>query len=133
MIRPATTNDYPLLITLWEASVRATHDFLPEDYLQYIKTILPRAFSYVQLFVYADSNETVCGFAGVDEHKIEMLAQNTANENVTSIAGVPTWTILLLKRILEIKNKKSSVLYNLTMEQYYEKKESFKQLAETRE
>lgn len=39
------------------------------------------------------------------EHKIEMLAQNTANENVTSIAGVPTWTILLLKRILEIKNK----------------------------
>ncbi len=73
MIRPATTNDYPLLITLWEASVRATHDFLPEDYLQYIKTILPRAFSHVQLFVYADSNETVCGFAGVDEHKIEML------------------------------------------------------------
>ncbi|MBS1512834.1 MAG: AAA family ATPase [Bacteroidetes bacterium] len=34
---------------------------------------------------------------------------------------------------VEIKNKKSSVLYNLTMEQYYEKKESFKQLAETRE
>ncbi len=73
MIRPATTNDYPLLITLWEASVRATHDFLPEDYLQYIKTILPRAFSHVQLVVYADSNEAVCGFAGVDEHKIEML------------------------------------------------------------
>lgn len=34
---------------------------------------------------------------------------------------------------VEIKNKKSSVLYNLTMEQYYEKKESFKQLAETKE
>lgn len=73
MIRPATTNDYPLLITLWEASVRATHDFLPEDYLQYIKIILPRAFSHVQLVVYADSNEILCGFAGVDEAKIEML------------------------------------------------------------
>ncbi|TWI85025.1 putative acetyltransferase [Lacibacter cauensis] len=73
MIRPATTNDYPLLLTLWEASVRATHDFLPEDYLQYIKAILPRAFSHVQLFVYADSAETVYGFAGVDEAKIEML------------------------------------------------------------
>lgn len=39
------------------------------------------------------------------ENKIEQLAQTTANENVTSLAGVPTWTLLLLKRILEIKGK----------------------------
>jgi len=39
------------------------------------------------------------------EDKIEKLAQSTANENVTSIAGVPTWTLILLKRILEIKQK----------------------------
>lgn len=38
------------------------------------------------------------------EMKIEKLAQVTANENVTSLAGVPTWTLLLLKRILEIKS-----------------------------
>ena len=37
------------------------------------------------------------------ESKIEKLAQATANENVTSVAGVPTWTLLLMKRILEIK------------------------------
>jgi hypothetical protein len=37
--------------------------------------------------------------------KIEKLASATADENVTSIAGVPTWTLLLLKRILEIKEK----------------------------
>jgi GH3 auxin-responsive promoter len=37
------------------------------------------------------------------ETKIEQLAQITASENVTSLAGVPTWTLLLLKRILEIK------------------------------
>jgi hypothetical protein len=37
--------------------------------------------------------------------KIEKLATATADENVTSIAGVPTWTLLLLKRILEIKEK----------------------------
>lgn len=41
------------------------------------------------------------------ENKIEKLAQTTANENVTSLAGVPTWTLLLLKRILEIKNKQT--------------------------
>ena len=39
------------------------------------------------------------------ENKIEKLAQVTAEENVTSLAGVPTWTLLLLKRILEIKGK----------------------------
>lgn len=39
------------------------------------------------------------------EDKIEKLAQTTADENVTSLAGVPTWTLLLLKRILEIKGK----------------------------
>lgn len=39
------------------------------------------------------------------ENKIEKLALITAEENVTSLAGVPTWTLLLLKRILEIKNK----------------------------
>jgi GH3 auxin-responsive promoter. len=39
------------------------------------------------------------------ENKIEMLAQTTIHENVTSMAGVPTWTLLLLKRILEITGK----------------------------
>jgi len=43
------------------------------------------------------------------ETKIEMLAQSTAKENVTSLAGVPTWTLILLKRILEITNKKKIV------------------------
>ncbi len=41
------------------------------------------------------------------ESKIEKLAQITAEENVTSLAGVPTWTLLLLKRILAIKGKKT--------------------------
>ncbi len=39
------------------------------------------------------------------ENKIEKLVQITAEENVTSLAGVPTWTLILLKRILEIKAK----------------------------
>lgn len=39
------------------------------------------------------------------ESKIEKLAQSTIHENVTSMAGVPTWLIVLLKRILEITGK----------------------------
>lgn len=36
------------------------------------------------------------------EEKIERMAHSTINENVTYIAGVPTWTIVLIKRIFEI-------------------------------
>ena len=41
------------------------------------------------------------------ESKIEKLAQSTINENVTSMAGVPTWLIVLLKRILEMTGKET--------------------------
>ena len=41
------------------------------------------------------------------EQKIEKLASNTIHENVTSISGVPTWTMVLFKRILEMTGKKT--------------------------
>lgn len=41
------------------------------------------------------------------EDKIEKLARNTINENVTSMAGVPTWTIILIRRVLEISGKQT--------------------------
>lgn len=39
------------------------------------------------------------------EEKIEQLAQSTIEEDVTSISGVPTWTLILIKRILAITKK----------------------------
>lgn len=39
------------------------------------------------------------------ESKIESLATSTIHENVTSISGVPTWTLVLIKRILEVTGK----------------------------
>lgn len=41
------------------------------------------------------------------ENKIEKLAESTIKENVTSISGVPTWTLVLFKRILEITGKQT--------------------------
>ncbi len=43
------------------------------------------------------------------EEKIEKLAAETAKVNVTNIAGVPTWTVLLIKRIVEME-KKNNIL-----------------------
>jgi len=39
------------------------------------------------------------------EEKIEKLAEETMNEDVSSISGVPSWTLVLLNRILEKKGK----------------------------
>lgn len=41
------------------------------------------------------------------EEKIEMMAQSAMNEDVSIIAGVPSWTMVLLKRIMELKGTDS--------------------------
>jgi GH3 auxin-responsive promoter len=41
------------------------------------------------------------------EHKLEQLALSTIPENVTSISGVPTWNLVLLKHILSLTGKSS--------------------------
>ncbi len=40
------------------------------------------------------------------ESKIEAMADHTIHKNVTSIAGVPTWTIVLIRRLFELTGKK---------------------------
>ena len=42
------------------------------------------------------------------EKKIELMAKSTAKENVSNISGVPSWTLVLIKRILEI-NKTNNI------------------------
>jgi hypothetical protein len=41
------------------------------------------------------------------ETKIEIMAKSTIEHNVISLSGVPSWTLLLLKKILELTNKKN--------------------------
>jgi hypothetical protein len=50
------------------------------------------------------------------EQKIERMAQQLIGQDLRSIGGVPTWTLVLLRRILEITQKEniSEVFPNLT-------------------
>lgn len=73
MIRRATKEEYDQIIILWELSVRATHLFLPEDYLQLIKRLLPDILPQIPTFVNLDNESNVTGFLGVQDDKIEML------------------------------------------------------------
>ena len=39
------------------------------------------------------------------EKKIDEIAKSTMGQNVTNISGVPSWTLVLIRRILEMSNK----------------------------
>jgi hypothetical protein len=53
------------------------------------------------------------------EEKIEKMAYATKDVNVTSISGVPTWNILLFKRILEITGKNNLLEVWPNLELYF--------------
>jgi len=38
--------------------------------------------------------------------KLQLIAEHTVNENITSISGVPSWMLLVLKEVLKVSGKK---------------------------
>ncbi len=53
------------------------------------------------------------------EEKLEKIAHATKDVNVTSIGGVPTWNLVLFKRILEITGKKNMLEVWPNLEMYF--------------
>ena len=73
-IAHANGEDYQILIDLWEASVRATHNFLPEaEILALRPLILEHYFDAVTLHCARTEEGLIAGFSGVHEGKLEML------------------------------------------------------------
>jgi len=74
-LRKAVAADYPELLVLWEASVRATHHFLDPDDIFFFKNIIQEhhAFSLVAITCIVDEQNKVLGFMGIAEDKMEML------------------------------------------------------------
>jgi hypothetical protein len=60
------------------------------------------------------------------EKKIDALALSTVNEDVTNISGVPTWTMLLIKRLFEITGKDNLIDIWPNLELYIHGGVSFK-------
>ncbi|PIB64700.1 GNAT family N-acetyltransferase [Pseudomonas sp. 2822-17] len=74
VIHTPNTSDYAQLAQIWEASVRATHDFLPDSYIVLLKNlVLTRYLDAVMLICTKDSRQRITGFAGVAAGKVEML------------------------------------------------------------
>lgn len=68
------TSLLPALLAVWEASVRATHDFLTDAEVLRIKEYVPQALAGVaHLVVAADDAGRPAAFMGVEDGRLEML------------------------------------------------------------
>ncbi|WP_165066078.1 GNAT family N-acetyltransferase [Paludisphaera rhizosphaerae] len=73
-IVPIARADYLRLVEIWEASVRATHDFLTEADLQVMKPLILNGYlDAVDLAGVCDDSGELVGFLGTHENRIEML------------------------------------------------------------
>ena len=73
LIERIKEDEYEAVVQVWEASVRATHNFLTEADIQYFKPlILNQYLDAVELFGIKD-HDNILGFLGVDNQKMEML------------------------------------------------------------
>ncbi|MED7670400.1 GNAT family N-acetyltransferase [Pseudomonas moraviensis subsp. stanleyae] len=74
VIHTPKISDYEELTRVWEASVRATHQFLPDSYIELLRNlVLTRYLDAVMLICTKDPQQRITGFAGVAAGKIEML------------------------------------------------------------
>ncbi len=66
--------EFPEVVVVWEASVRATHHFLDEKDIQYFKPlILNEYLNAVQLGCIRNTDKEIIGFMGVADRQLEML------------------------------------------------------------
>ncbi|MEO9503843.1 MAG: hypothetical protein ABJO28_12340 [Maribacter dokdonensis] len=65
--------EYPQVVEVWEASVRATHHFLNEEDIQYFKPLILNTYlDAVNLRAYRNHEKEIIAFLGVDQSNLEM-------------------------------------------------------------
>lgn len=72
-ITTPSSDDFDELAELWEASVRATHHFIPEDYIVRLKPLVWSVYLHAMPLYIVRSETDIDGFMGVDGKMLEML------------------------------------------------------------
>jgi putative acetyltransferase len=67
-----TTTEYPEIMALWEASVRATHHFLSEDDIQFYKPLVSTYLPMLDLYG-VKHHDTIAGFMGISDGMVQAL------------------------------------------------------------
>lgn len=79
------------------------NNFSNESYYGDLSAILIQNLPFWTDFI--RTPDTSIALMGEWEEKIEKMAQTTIQENVTSLSGVPSWYLVLLKHILKVTGK----------------------------
>jgi putative acetyltransferase len=72
-VYPVHEDDYPRVVEVWEASVRATHHFVTEADIQIFRPMVRDALPYVPLACARDSDGAVTGYIAVADGNVDML------------------------------------------------------------
>ncbi|BDD02864.1 acetyltransferase [Aureibacter tunicatorum] len=73
-IQKIKKSEYKEVVEVWEASVRATHDFLKEEDITYFKPLILDVYlDAVDLRCVKNDEDEIIGFLGVADQSIEML------------------------------------------------------------
>jgi len=74
-IRRLRTTDVPMLLPLWERSVRATHHFLTEADIEFYRPLVLDLLSTgtLEFWVLSEEDSGLIGFLGVSAHSVEAL------------------------------------------------------------
>jgi len=72
-LEQAVGGDYQALISLWEASVRATHHFLPKEEIATLRELILAHYFEAVALTCARDGQGIAGFCEVHEGNIEML------------------------------------------------------------
>src|SRR5213596_92344 len=76
-ISPVAPEDYPRVVEVWEASVRATHHFVAESDIEMFRPLVFDELPHTDLACVLEVNGMVAGFIGIAEGKVEMLFIHT--------------------------------------------------------
>jgi len=69
-----------------------------------ISAILMENMPAIGLYLKAPNSKEILLNSNWNE-KLKLIAENTVNENITAISGVPSWMLLVLKEVLKISGK----------------------------
>ncbi|PHM70567.1 acetyltransferase [Xenorhabdus sp. KJ12.1] len=72
-IQQATEHDFPTLLQIWEASVRATHDFLPLGMIDELRPLVNEYLPNLNVYKIVNNQNNVAGFLSVEQNRLEML------------------------------------------------------------
>lgn len=73
-ISPVFPDDFPQIVAVWEAAVRATHHFVSDADIAFFRSIVQNALPEIkQVVCLRDAAGQVVGFVSVENKKIEML------------------------------------------------------------